>query len=102
MRPDSTDWEARARAAEAKVVELEAEVAALRKRPALGRKAKPARTDDQRLIASACKVLVVSRAQLAERLGVDGLPGPQISAPLVVRLGARTSGRKVRRGEGRR
>jgi hypothetical protein len=33
---------------------------------------------------------------------VDGLLDPQISAPLVVTLGAMTSGRKVRRGEGRR
>lgn len=33
---------------------------------------------------------------------VDGLPNPQIFAPLVVTPGARMSGRKVRQGEGRR
>jgi hypothetical protein len=65
------DWKARSLAAEARVVELEAELAALRNRPRTGRPPKAPASEDKRLILQVTARLGVTQADLAQRLGVD-------------------------------
>jgi hypothetical protein len=65
------DWKARALVAEARVAELEAELAALRSRPRTGRPPKEPASEDKRLILNVTSHLGITQAELAGRLEVD-------------------------------
>jgi hypothetical protein len=66
------DWEARARAAEAELAQVRAELDGVRAKlkARTTRKRRAPLSDDARLIADVCAAFTLNRGELAERLGL--------------------------------